>query len=73
MNDSKTILIQYRRDDGQETNEMIQVPFYPAPGDLIRLNGAEYEVNSRMIDADYRRAVFFLERIPVDDESDNLQ
>jgi len=54
-------------------NDLVQVPFPPVPGDLIRMNGADYEVIGRRIDVDYQRAVFFLERILTGDEPDNLQ
>ena len=64
VGESKTIEIRYRRDDGQDTNELVQVPFPPVPGDLIRMNGTDYEVVGRRIDVDYQRAVFFLEEIP---------
>lgn len=70
---SITIEIRFRREDGQEMNDLVQVPFPPVPGDLIRMNGADYEVIGRRIDVDYQRAVFFLERILTGDEPDNLQ
>lgn len=70
---SKTIEIRYRRENGQAVNELVQVPFYPAPGDLLRLNGREYEVTGRMIDVDHSRSAFFLEQICNHEEQSDLQ